>query len=80
MSEITANFDCFYHGQMRDARKLVLKEKLMTAEEIATAIDSEVSKAISEKYCAFAALEDNKRETIYLLPREHANLLVRIER
>ncbi len=67
-----------YHGQTYNARMLLLKDGWVEPERLAVMCDEAVSEEIGLHFLAFRSAEHD--ETIYLLPREHFNLLRGIER
>jgi hypothetical protein len=73
-------FTAYYNGHVKNARELLIDSKVETVERVAMMLDSEVEEAISKNYIALRSLDDDKCESIYLLPRKNIELLMVIER
>jgi hypothetical protein len=67
---VRGKFQSYYNGHSEKARHFVLDKKLATVEELAFMSESDVDALITKHYAAFRELEDDKQETIYLVPRE----------
>ena len=70
ISEIKTDLHFLYLGQERQARDLLIKEGVLDITAIAQMTSTEVEGYINKNYAVFVAVDDSRRETLYLFRKD----------